>query len=465
MTHILVADDESGIRETLSSVLRDEGYRVSVAASLGEALRIGESDPPDLSLVDVWLGEDDGLSYLTEIGHLLDPPAVVVMSGHGTIDTAVKALKAGAADYIEKPFSLDRVLTVTANALRLRGLERENRALREKVSARYEMVGHSPAILTLRELVARVAPTEGWVMVTGENGTGKELVARALHEGSSRAAGPFVDVNCAAIPETLIESELFGHEKGAFTGALARRPGKFEQASGGVLFLDEIGDMALPTQARVLRVLQERSLTRIGGTRSLPVDVRVVAATNRDLPGMIIRKEFREDLFYRLNVVSIRVPSLRERVSDIPLLVEHFVEILCRDSGHRRKTFSREALAALAERSWPGNVRELKNTVERLLILAPGPVIDAGDLDPAPPAAPSSGGREPQHPGAEGMDLPLREARDRFEREYVLGVLARCEGNIARAAQRLGMDRTSLHRRIRQWEGSGASGEGDEGSL
>ena len=481
MTHILVADDESGIRETLSSIFRDEGYRVSVAPSLDEALRIGEVDPPDLALVDVWLGEDDGLSYLAEIARLPDPPAVVVMSGHGTIDTAVKALKSGAADYIEKPFSLDRVLTVVANALKLRGLERENRALKEKVSARYEMVGHSLAVEALRELVARVAPTEGWVLITGENGTGKELVARALHEGSSRRTGPFVDVNCAAIPETLIESELFGHEKGAFTGALSRRPGKFEQASGGVLFLDEIGDMALSTQARVLRVLQERQLTRIGGTRSIPVDVRVVAATNRDLPGMIARKEFREDLFYRLNVVSIRVPPLRERLSDIPILVEHFVEILCRDFGHRPKLFSREALEALCERTWPGNVRELKNTVERLLILAPGPVIEVRDLEPAMPGATGRGAETSRGetgggrggippdpgPGASGMepDLPLREARDRFERGYVLGVLARCEGNIARAAQRLGMDRTSLHRRIRQWEGGSASEEeGDSSS-
>ena len=481
MTHILVADDEAGIRETLSSIFRDEGYRVSVAASLDEALRIGEVDPPDLALVDVWLGEDDGLSYLEEIARLPDPPAVVVMSGHGTIDTAVKALKSGAVDYIEKPFSLDRVLTVAANALKLRGLERENRALREKVSARYEMVGDSPAIEALRELVARVAPTEGWVLITGENGTGKELVARSLHEGSVRRSGPFVDVNCAAIPETLIESELFGHEKGAFTGALSRRPGKFEQASGGVLFLDEIGDMALSTQARVLRVLQERQLTRIGGTRSIPVDVRVVAATNRDLPGMIARKEFREDLFYRLNVVSIRVPPLRERLSDIPILVEHFVEILCRDFGHRPKLFSREALEALCERTWPGNVRELKNTVERLLILAPGPVIEVRDLEPAMPGATGRGAETSRGetgggrggippdpgPGASGMepDLPLREARDRFERGYVLGVLARCEGNIARAAQRLGMDRTSLHRRIRQWEGGSASEEeGDSSS-
>ena len=481
MTHILVADDEAGIRETLSSIFRDEGYRVSVAASLDEALRIGEVDPPDLALVDVWLGEDDGLSYLEEIARLPDPPAVVVMSGHGTIDTAVKALKSGAVDYIEKPFSLDRVLTVAANALKLRGLERENRALREKVSARYEMVGDSPAVEALRELVARVAPTEGWVLITGENGTGKELVARSLHEGSVRRSGPFVDVNCAAIPETLIESELFGHEKGAFTGALSRRPGKFEQASGGVLFLDEIGDMALSTQARVLRVLQERQLTRIGGTRSIPVDVRVVAATNRDLPGMIARKEFREDLFYRLNVVSIRVPPLRERLSDIPILVEHFVEILCRDFGHRPKLFSREALEALCGRTWPGNVRELKNTVERLLILAPGPVIEVRDLEPAIPGTTDRGaeasrgetgegrGGSPPDPGpgASGMepDLPLREARDRFERGYVLGVLARCEGNIARAAQRLGMDRTSLHRRIRQWEGGSASEEeGDSSS-
>ncbi|MGC8500948.1 MAG: sigma-54-dependent transcriptional regulator [Leptospirillia bacterium] len=475
MIHILVADDEAGIRETLSSVLQDEGYRVSVAASLPEAFRVGEADPPDLCLVDVWLGEDDGLSFLDEIGRWEDPPAVVMMSGHGTIETAVRALKAGASDYIEKPFSIDRVLTVTVNALRLRGLERENRALREKVSGRYEMVGISPATGALRELIGRIAPTEGWVLVSGENGTGKELVARAIHEGSSRSRGPFVDVNCAAIPETLIESELFGHEKGAFTGAHARRPGKFEQASGGVLFLDEIGDMALSTQARVLRVLQERSLTRLGGNRSIPLDVRVVAATNRDLSAMIALKEFREDLFYRLNVVSVRVPSLRERREDIPLLVEHFVETLCRDYGHRPKRFSREALEALSSRNWPGNVRELKNSVERLLILAPGPEIGVRDLDPvsspespvAVPAVGLSGGAPGERGTGEGVpeesreDLPFREARDRFEREYLLGVLSRCGGNIAKAALRLGMDRTSLHRRIRQWEGEEGKGSGE----
>ncbi len=471
MRHILVADDEAGIRETLSSVLRDEGYRVSAAASLPEAVRIGETDPPDLCLVDVWLGEDDGLSFLDEIGSWEDPPAVVMMSGHGTIETAVKSLKAGASDYIEKPFSLDRVLTVAANALRLRGLERENRALREKVSSRYEMVGSSPAMGALRELIGRIAPTEGWVLVSGENGTGKELVARAIYEGSARSRGPFVDVNCAAIPETLIESELFGHEKGAFTGAHVRRQGKFEQASGGVLFLDEVGDMAPSTQARVLRVLQERSLTRLGGNRPIPLDVRVVAATNRDLPAMIARKEFREDLFYRLNVVSVRVPSLRERREDIPLLVEHFVESLCRDYGHRPKRFSREALSALSSRDWPGNVRELKNAVERLLILAPGPEIGVRDLDPVSPAAlpasgssgGASGGVGPEAAPSEESreDLPFREARERFEREYLLGVLSRCGGNIAKAALRLGMDRTSLHRRIRQWEGEEGKGSGE----
>jgi len=455
--HILVTDDEAALRKTLSSVLEDEGYRVSVAGSRGEARAILESDPPDLVLLDVWLGEEDGIVFLEEIQKEPDPPAVVVMSGHGTIETAVRALKSGAFDYIEKPFSLDRVLTVAGNALRHRALERENRDLRERVAEKSELVGHSPAMERLRELIARVAPTEGWVLVSGENGTGKEMVARAIHRASPRASGPFVDVNCAAIPETLIESELFGHERGAFTGALSLRKGKFEQASGGTLFLDEVGDMALATQAKLLRVLQERAVVRVGGSRSLPLDVRVVAASNRNLPEMIAARLFREDLYYRLNVVEVPVPPLRERREDIPELVDHFVRLLCRESGHRPKEFSGKVLARLSDHSWPGNVRELKNLVERLLILVPGPVVEEGDLrgmlsGDLPESAPDEL-RQPE--------LPLREARDRFERDYVMEILGRCGGNIARAAARLGVDRTSLHRKIRQWEEGSDKGRGD----
>lgn len=443
-SHVLVVDDEPNIVKTLSSVLEDEGYRVSKARSRKEAKTFLEEDPPDLMLLDVWLGEEDGLDFLGEVRRSPEAPDVIVMSGHGTIETAVRALKAGAFDYIEKPFSLDKVLTVVANALRQRSLEQENRSLRERVEGRLEMIGGSPAMEELRQMIDRVGPTQGWVLISGENGTGKELVARQIHRISARSSGPFVDVNCAAIPETLIESELFGHERGAYTGAHAMKKGKFELASGGTLFLDEIGDMALSMQAKVLRVLQERSLVRLGGTRPVSLDVRVIAASNRDLGEMISKKIFREDLYYRLNVVTIDVPPLRDRPGDIGALVDHFVAILCRDSGHKAKTFSKEAMDRLRQYSWPGNIRELKNMVERLLIMVPGPRIEAEDLSgmirKAGEGAPASAG------------ATLKEARDHFEREYVLKVLSSCDGNVVRAAARLGVDRTSLHRKIRQWE-------------
>jgi two-component system nitrogen regulation response regulator NtrX len=452
-SHVLVVDDEPNIVKTLSSVLEDEGYRVSKARSRKEAATLLEEDPPDLMLLDVWLGEEDGLDFLEEVRRAPEAPDVIVMSGHGTIETAVRALKMGAFDYIEKPFSLDKVLTVVANALRQRSLEQENRSLKERVEGRLEMIGGSPAMEDLRRMIDRVGPTQGWVLVSGENGTGKELVARQIHRISLRSSGPFVDVNCAAIPETLIESELFGHERGAYTGAHSMKKGKFELASGGTLFLDEIGDMALSTQAKVLRVLQERSLVRLGGTRSIPLDVRVIAASNRDLGEMISKKTFREDLYYRLNVVTIDVPPLRNRPGDIEALVDHFVGILCRDSGHKAKIFSAGALARLREYSWPGNIRELKNMVERLLIMVPGPRIEAEDL--------SGMIRKPEEESLPPAGLTLREARDHFEREYVFKVLSSCDGNVVRAAARLGVDRTSLHRKIRQWE-EHAPGENNE---
>jgi two-component system nitrogen regulation response regulator NtrX len=449
-SHILIVDDEQSIQKTLSSVLEDEGYRVSKAGSRDEAGRFLQEDPPDLLLLDVWLGEEDGLSFLEEVKRIPDSPVVIVMSGHGTIETAVRALKVGAFDYIEKPFSLEKVLTVVANALRQRALELENRLLKEQVEGHFDMVGRSPALEHLRSLVDRVGPTKGWVLITGENGTGKELVARQIHQISQRSAGPFVDVNCAAIPETLIESELFGYERGAFSGAHAMKKGKFELATGGTLFLDEIGDMTLATQAKVLRVLAERSLVRVGGVRPIPLDVRVIAASNRDLQEMISQKLFREDLYYRLNVVSIDVPPLRSRREDIPLLIDHFVRILCRDSGHKVKIFSKGALDLMKEYSWPGNIRELRNLVERVLIMVPGPDVEARDISGM---LPGSGG-DLAHPAGR----TLKEARDQFEKSYVFEVLSSCDGNVVRAAALLGVDRTSLHRKIRHWEDPGNSG-------
>ena len=449
-SHILIVDDEPSIQKTLSSVLEDEGYRVSKAGSRDEANRFLQEDPPDLLLLDVWLGEEDGLAFLEEVKRASDSPVVIVMSGHGTIETAVRALKVGAFDYIEKPFSLEKVLTVVANALRQRALEQENRLLKEQVEGHFDMVGRSSALEYLRSLVDRVGPTQGWVLITGENGTGKELVARQIHQISQRSAGPFVDVNCAAIPETLIESELFGYERGAYSGAHAMKKGKFELATGGTLFLDEIGDMTLATQAKVLRVLAERSLVRVGGVRPIPLDVRVIAASNRDLQEMISQKLFREDLYYRLNVVSIDVPSLRNRLEDIPLLIDHFVRVLCRDSGHKVKIFSKSALDLMREYSWPGNIRELRNLVERVLIMVPGSDVEARDISGMLPGL----GGELARPGG----LTLKEAREQFEKTYILDVLSSCDGNVVRAAARLGVDRTSLHRKIRHWEDPGHSG-------
>jgi two-component system nitrogen regulation response regulator NtrX len=371
--------------------------------------------------------------------------AVVMISGHGTIETAVKATKLGAYDFIEKPLSLEKTLLTATRALEHTRLERENRNLRAQLERGQEIVGKSPLIEHLRQQIAVAAPSSGRVLIQGENGSGKELVARAVHTLSARREGPFVEVNCAAIPEELIESELFGHERGAFTGAHARRRGRFELADGGTLFLDEIGDMSFKTQAKVLRALEEQSFERIGGKDTVKVDVRVIAASNRNLDALIRDGRFREDLFYRLNVIPIEVPPLRARTEDIPLLVDHFIRTFSAENGKRVKTLSGEALAYFLTYGWPGNVRELRNMVERLVIMAPRAVIEAEDL-PAPLRP-----KESWADGGETRERTLREARDGFERAYILAELRANDWNVTRASERLGIERSHLYRKIKAY--------------
>src|SRR5919109_121260 len=377
---ILIVDDEAGVRAALSGVLRDEGYTVDAVGS-GEACldRVARA-PYDLIVLDIWLPGMDGLTTLSRLHERRVDAPVVMISGHGNIESAVRAIKMGAFDFVEKPLSLEKTVLVVGNAVRQRRLEAENRALRAHVDRHLTMVGESYVMAQLREQVAMAAPTNGRVLIYGENGTGKELVARTIHALSRRRHAAFVEVNCAAIPEELIESELFGHVRGAFTGAVADRRGKFEVADGGTIFLDEIGDMSLKTQAKVLRVLQEQTMEAVGGTQTIKVDARVLAATNKDLQAEIRAGRFREDLYFRLNVIPIFVPPLRDRQEDIPLLADHFMAMLAREYGRRPKIFDPDAVTALQRYPWPGNVRELRNLVERLMIMVPGERIAARDL-------------------------------------------------------------------------------------
>ncbi|MBE3098612.1 MAG: sigma-54-dependent Fis family transcriptional regulator [Planctomycetes bacterium] len=444
---ILIVDDEPGVRAALGGVLRDEGYLVDAVESGEACLQRLSQSPCDVILLDVWLPGIDGLTTLGRLRERQVDAQVVVISGHGNIESAVRAIKMGAFDFVEKPLSLDKTVLVVRNALRQRRLEAENLALRARVDRPLTMVGESYAIRQLREQVAMAAPTNGRVLIYGENGTGKELVARTVHALSRRSTGPFVEVNCAAIPEELIESELFGHVKGAFTGAVSDRRGKFEAADGGTIFLDEVGDMSLKTQAKVLRVLQEQVVEPVGGRSGVKVDVRVLAATNKDLPAEIRANRFREDLYFRLNVIPIFVPPLRDRRDDIPLLAEFFMAGFAREYGRRMKTLDASATGALQAYAWPGNVRELRNVIERLIIMAPLETITARDVtflegavSPGAAAAPDDGRAEP---------LPLHEARHRFEREYILRVLAEQQGNISRTADVLGVERSNLYRKMR----------------
>jgi two-component system nitrogen regulation response regulator NtrX len=441
-TTVLIVDDEAGVRSALSGVLRDEGYVVD-AVENGEACldRVTRA-PYDVIVLDIWLPGMDGLATLGRLRERRVDAPVVMISGHGNIESAVKAIKLGAFDFVEKPLSLEKTVLVIGNAVRQSRLEAENRALREHVDRRLTMVGESYAMAQLREQVAMAAPTNGRVLIYGENGTGKELVARTIHGLSRRRGGPFVEVNCAAIPEELIESELFGHVKGSFTGALSDRRGKFELADGGTLFLDEIGDMSLKTQAKVLRALQEQVVEPVGGASGVRVDVRVLAATNKDLTAEIRASRFREDLYFRLNVIPIFVPALRDRVDDVPRLADYFMSELAREYGRRRKTFDPAAIAALQRYRWPGNVREMRNVLERLMIMVPGDTIAVADLSFL-----DGGGSVVE--AESGVSAPLHEARERFERDYILRALASQQGNISRTADALGVERSNLYRKMR----------------
>lgn len=384
MAKILVIDDERAIRNTLKEILEFEGYTVEVAENGRVGLDLALATKYDLIYTDIKMPELDGMEVLQAYRKTVqeqgtEEAPVVMISGHGTVETAVEALKSGAYDFIVKPLDLNRLLVTTQRALEHKSLVQETKVLRKKIGARNKMVGESAAIEKVREIVEKVAATEARVMITGANGTGKEVVAHMIHENSSRSKKPMVEVNCAAIPSELIESELFGHTKGSFTSAIKDRAGKFEQADGGTLFLDEIGDMSLSAQAKVLRALQENEITRVGSDKPIKVNVRVLAATNKDLKKEIAEGHFREDLFHRLNVIPIHVPSLDDRKEDIPLLVNHFAELICKEQGWRVKEFNSSAVAALQEKTWPGNIRELRNVVERLIILG-GEVITAEDV-------------------------------------------------------------------------------------
>ena len=451
---ILVVDDEPGIRQALRQMLEYEGYDVRTAEDGPQALAAYREDAPDLVLLDIKMAPMDGLEVLDKLREE-DPDAVVVMlSGHATVETAVEALKRGAFDFLEKPPDRAVVLARIANALAQRELERENVTLRIRAGAtvRRPIVGKSRALRRVLDKVEKVAPTRAYVLLTGENGTGKELIAREIHALSERSGGPFVEVNCAAIPHELIESELFGHEKGAFTGAHTRRKGKFELADKGTLFLDEIGDISLAAQAKVLRALQDGVIARVGGSEAIAVDVRVVAATNKEIEHEIAEGRFREDLYYRLNVVPVHVPALRERKEDIPLLIEHFAVTYCGENTVPPKRLADDAVQALVERPWSGNVRELKNTIERLVILAPGETITAADVESL--TGPAVAGRAAGASGGDGLlsrDLSFSDYQEAAEKAFLSRKLDENDWNVSETARQLDMQRSHLYKKIEKY--------------
>jgi two-component system nitrogen regulation response regulator NtrX len=442
---ILIVDDEADIRAALRGILKDEGFEVQEAPNGPKALESVAEAAPDLILLDVWMeGYEQGLETLEKLKDEHPFVPVLVMSGHGTIETAVKATRTGAFDFLEKPLSYDKIVLGVTHALEHQRLMDENIILRRKTAKRFRLTGQSPAMRNLRKQIELVAPTNAWVLITGENGTGKELVAHTIHNLSKRADHPLIEVNCAAIPEELIESELFGHEKGAFTGASSARRGRFDMAHNSSLFLDEIGDMSLKTQAKILRILQEQKFERVGGTRTISVEVRVIAATNKNLEAEIEKGAFRRDLFYRLNVIPIQVPPLRERREDIPLLVRDFIEEFSRENNAEVKSIGEGAQRDLMAHEWPGNVRELKNVIERLVILTPGPVIESVQPFLHPQASPESTNLTSLFTG-----LNYKDAKAVFEKEFFRVRLQEFGGNITQTAEALGLDRTTLHKKIK----------------
>ncbi|HEY1678444.1 MAG TPA: sigma-54 dependent transcriptional regulator [Candidatus Sulfotelmatobacter sp.] len=443
MPSILIVDDESGIRDTLAGILRDENYSTAAAQSGEECLDHLHKGSFDVILLDIWLPGMDGLETLQRIRESENPPEVIMISGHGTIETAVRATKLGAYDFLEKPLSLERTLIVVKNAVDSKKLHRENLDLKKQLQARSVIVGDSIPMKALRQQIGLMAPANGRVLIYGESGTGKELVAHAIHAQSLRKNETFVEVNCAAIPEDLIESELFGHYKGSFSGAAADKEGKFQRAHGGTLFLDEVGDMSLKTQAKVLRTLEEQRFTPVGSENTITVDARVIASTNKDLEEEISRGNFREDLFYRLNVIPFFVPPLRERNEDIPLLTRHFFKEFAAAYARRPREITDDAIAVLMRYSWPGNVRELRNVIERIVIM--NPTTTRFDAKHLPPLVYRDGTRR----ASRSEFSTLHQARDAYERDYILKKLDETHGNVTRAAEVLGLERSHLYRKMK----------------
>lgn len=445
---ILVVDDEERITRSLGGILTDEGYRVQIANSGEEALQKVDEEVPDLVLLDIWMPGLDGMEVLQKLKEKYPNLQVIIISGHGNIETAVKATKLGAFDFIEKPLSVEKITVSVKNAINLSRLEQDNIIWRRTAVRRYTLTGKSEIALRLREQIKLVAPTSATVLITGENGTGKELVARAIHYNSLRQNRPLIVMNCAAIPEELIESELFGHEKGSFTGAIEKKPGRFDLANGGTLFLDEIGDMSLKTQAKVLRILEEQRFERVGGSRTISVDVRIIAATNKDLRKEMEEKRFREDLFYRLNVIPIKIEPLRERLEDIPLLVEDFLDEFAKESALGRKRITEEGIKTLQGYHWPGNVRELRNVLERLLILTPGECIDKYHILPL-----FEKDTLFTNKGLSNIYEinNLKKARATFEKEFIQRKLEKNNWNVSMTAQKIGIERSHLHRKMKTY--------------
>jgi len=443
---ILVVDDEESICQVLEGILSDEGYDVLTATSGEECIEIVDNELPDLVLLDIWLPGIDGIEVLTQIKAKYAQIPVIMISGHGTIESAVKSTKLGAFDFIEKPLSLSKVVLTVDHALNLARLEEENKLLKDKTVHDYELTGSSSLITELKEMIQIISPTNAWILIMGENGTGKELVARSIHRLSKRVANPFVEVNCAAIPEELIESELFGHEKGSFTGATAKKRGKFDLASEGTLFLDEVADMSLKAQAKILRILQEKKFERVGGTKFIDTDVRVIAATNKDLEKEMEEGRFRQDLYYRLHVIPLVVPPLRERKEDIADLVGLFIKEFSQKEGIPTKQIDDTALEVFMQHNWPGNVRELKNVIERLVITVPLDIITADDIPPL-----EKGVTVQNQTDWSLQERTFRRAKEAFEKSFIAQKLKENEWNVSKTAKEIGLERSNLHRKIKAY--------------